>query len=67
MEQLPHSPTYHTRVVAGNGHSGISGDEGPATEAQLGSPTGIAFDREENLYFFEPDHKIIRKIVGKIP
>jgi sugar lactone lactonase YvrE len=37
-------------TVAGNGSQGLSGDGGPATEASLNSPTGIAMDAEGKLY-----------------
>ena len=30
--------------VAGNGHNGYSGDNGPATEARLGFPRSVAYD-----------------------
>jgi uncharacterized protein (TIGR03437 family) len=37
-------------TVAGNGLAGYSGDNGPATSANVGNPTGIAVDSSGNLY-----------------
>src|SRR5690242_19705666 len=37
-------------VVAGNGKAGFSGDNGPATAAQLNYPVGVALDSSGNLY-----------------
>jgi uncharacterized protein (TIGR03437 family) len=42
--------TYIITTVAGNGNPGFSGDNGPATSAQLNSPNGVALDSAGNLY-----------------
>jgi len=49
-------------TVAGNGTSGYSGDGGPATEAQLGYPYGVAVDTSGNLYIAESGNNCIRKV-----
>jgi sugar lactone lactonase YvrE len=49
-------------TVAGNGTTGFSGDNGPATRAQLNGPTGVALDAAGNLYFSDRDNQRIRKI-----
>ncbi len=49
--------------VAGNGTQGFSGDNGPATSAQL-SPTGVAVDSAGNLYI--ADRNRIRKVSGGV-
>lgn len=49
-------------TVAGNGTQGLSGDGGPAMEAQLNSPTGIAIDPEGRLYISDTGNQCIRMI-----
>lgn len=44
-------PDGTIETVAGNGRRRFSGDGGPATEAGIGSPRGVAVDRDGNLYF----------------
>ena len=49
-------------TVAGNGTSGHSGDGGPGTAAQVGSPDGLAVDAFGNLYITQFDEHVIRKL-----
>ncbi|MBC7554569.1 MAG: T9SS type A sorting domain-containing protein [Taibaiella sp.] len=47
---------------AGNGTSGHSGDGGPATNAQLNGPLGIALDQNGDLYISDNGNNMIRKV-----
>lgn len=49
-------------TVAGNGTLGYSGDNGPATSAQLDSPEGVAVDSVGNLYIAGFWSQRIRKV-----
>lgn len=49
-------------TVAGKGTEGYSGDGGPATEAQLNYPLGIALDSTGNLYIADYKNNRIRKV-----
>jgi sugar lactone lactonase YvrE len=51
-------------VVAGNGSRGYSGDGGPATNAQLQSPAGIAVDSAGNLYIADAVANAVRKVAA---
>jgi len=65
--------TYNNRVrkidrdgnintVAGSGVAGFGGDGGPATEASLYWPSGLAVDNEGNLYISDRGNNRIRKV-----
>jgi RHS repeat-associated protein len=49
-------------TVAGNGSASYSGDGGPATQAALAMPAGLAFDIMGNLYITDSSNERIRKV-----
>lgn len=49
-------------VVAGNGTPGFGGDGGPAVEAQLRRPAGLAVDRQGNLYIADAGENSVRRV-----
>lgn len=64
-------------TVAGTGQAGFSGDGGPAAQAKLSGPFGVALDKAGNLYFSDrgsvtadggsvvgPENQRIREAVG---
>lgn len=56
-------------VFAGNGsgtggEGGYSGDGGPATNAELGRPVGIAVDASGNVFIADTDNSVIREVAA---
>ena len=49
-------------LVAGNGRAGFSGDGGPAVNAQLNSPQGVALDAAGNLYIVDSLNNRVRMV-----
>ena len=49
-------------TIAGTGERGFSGDGGPATEARLAYPGGLAVDGSGNLYVADSGNSRIRRI-----
>ncbi|MCA1683612.1 MAG: DUF11 domain-containing protein, partial [Actinobacteria bacterium] len=49
-------------TVAGTGVAGYSGDGGPATEAQLNFPTGVAVDAAGNIYIADDGNNRLRMV-----
>ena len=55
------------QTVAGNGHPsqpspGSIGDNGPATQATLSNPNGVAVDGAGNLYIADTDNAVVRVV-----
>ncbi|MDM8567761.1 beta-propeller fold lactonase family protein [Candidatus Halobeggiatoa sp. HSG11] len=51
-------------TIAGNNVQGSSGDNGPAIQAQLNTPTAIAIDYIGNLYIADTNNHRIRKVAN---
>lgn len=49
-------------TIAGTGIAGYSGDGGPAKEAQINQPQGLAIDKCGNLYIADTYNQRIRKV-----
>lgn len=49
-------------TIAGTGEEGYGGDEGPATEAKLNWPTGVAVDDAGNVYIADRNNERIRRV-----
>jgi len=49
-------------LVAGNSRAGYSGDNGPATSAQLNGPVGLAIDSAGNLYIADSVNNRVRVV-----
>ena len=49
------SPDGTITTIAGNGTQGHSGDAGPAINAHLNAPRGIAVDASGNIYIADSD------------
>ncbi len=54
-------------TVAGNGDLGFGGDNGPATNASLFNPTGVAVDGRGNVYIADPHNARVRILVPSGP
>jgi sugar lactone lactonase YvrE len=58
--------TQHINTIAGNGVAGFSGDGGPAVNASLDDPEGIAIDSVSNLYVSDFNVQRVRRISSGI-
>jgi uncharacterized protein (TIGR03437 family) len=55
-------PNGTDSIIAGNGKPGFSGDNGPATAAQLFTPLGLKVDAMGNVFVADSGNNRIRKI-----
>ncbi len=51
-------------TIAGGATNGYTGDNGPATNAKLNAPYGIAIDGAGNLYIADTANNVVRKITA---
>ncbi len=58
------TPDGIIKIFAGNDTIGYSGDGGPATQAQLSRPFGLAVDSSGNVYIADTDNHVIRKVAA---
>jgi uncharacterized protein (TIGR03437 family) len=58
------APDGSLTTVAGNGSAGFSGDGGPAAQAMLAYPAGLAVDRTGALYIGDTQNRVVRKIAS---
>lgn len=49
-------------TIAGNGEDGFKGDSGPATQAHLSKPFGLALDKKGNLYIADRGNNRVRMV-----
>ena len=49
-------------LIAGNSRAGYSGDGGPAVNAQLNAPAGMAMDATGNLYIADSLNNVVRQV-----
>ncbi|MEZ5396948.1 MAG: hypothetical protein R2724_29775 [Bryobacterales bacterium] len=55
-------PSNFEKVIAGGSDAGFVGDGGPATDALLDSPSGLAIDGEGRIYVADTDNQVVRRI-----
>jgi sugar lactone lactonase YvrE len=56
------TPNGQISTFAGNGTAGYSGDNGPATSAELCAPSGVAVDSLGNVYIADSCNNVIRRV-----
>lgn len=54
--------SWSIRTLAGNGEPGFTGDGGPATDACLNEPKGLAIDAQGHVFIADSENHVIRKV-----
>lgn len=62
VRRIDAAPPHLIRTVAGTGERGFAGDGGPATEARLNLPRGVAIDRRGVLFIADSLNGRIRAV-----
>lgn len=57
--------TRELTVVVGTGEKGNSGDDGPATKAQIDEPYEVKFDSSGDMYFVDMKSNVLRRVDEK--
>ncbi len=57
------TPNGTITTVVGTGSAGYAGDGGPATEAMLAIPTGIAVDGSGNMLIADAGNSVVRRVI----
>jgi sugar lactone lactonase YvrE len=53
------------KLLAGTGQAGYQGDRGPAADAELSMPTGLAVDQAGDVYIADSANNVIRRVDAK--
>jgi uncharacterized protein (TIGR03437 family) len=61
------TPSGVITTIAGNGTLYFSGDGGPATQAALHFPHGVAVDLSGNVYITDTVNSVVRELQGSLP
>ena len=56
------APAGSLTTFAGTGAVGSAGDNGPANQAQLNHPAGLAFDSQGSLYIADSGNHLVRRV-----
>jgi uncharacterized protein (TIGR03437 family) len=61
------TPSGTITTIAGTGALYFSGDQGPATQAAMYFPRGVAVDPSGNIYITDTANSVVRQLQGTLP